>query len=60
MSCDTNSHGFLREIPQCWVTGQAAGVAAAQAVLGGVEPRAVPIGPLQAALVKQGVYLQGR
>ena len=60
MSCDTNSHGFLREIPQCWVTGQAAGVAAAQAVLGGVEPRAVPIGPLQAELVKQGVYLQGR
>ena len=34
MSCDTNSHGFLREIPQCWVTGQAAGVAAAQAVQG--------------------------
>jgi len=58
MSCDTNSHGFLREIPQCWVTGQAAGVAAAQAVQAKVEPRQVPVAPLQAELVKQGVYLQ--
>ncbi len=60
LSCDTNSHGFLREIPQCWVTGQAAGVAAAQAVAAGVQPRQVPIGPLQAALARQGVYLQER
>ena len=60
LSCDTNSHGFLREIPQCWVTGQAAGVAAAQAVQEGVEPRHVPIAPLQAALARQGVYLQAR
>jgi hypothetical protein len=60
MACDTNSHGFLREIPQCWVTGQAAGVAAAQAVAAGVEPRKVAIAPLRAALVRQGVYLQQR
>src|SRR5690606_35863740 len=60
LSCDTNSHGFLREIPQCWVTGQAAGVAAAQAVAASVQPRAVAIRPLQAALAAQGVYLQGR
>ena len=60
MACDTSSHGFLREIPQCWVTGQAAGVAAAQAVQAGVEPRAVSIGPLQAELVRQGAYLQAR
>jgi len=32
VSCDANSHSFLREIPQCWVTGQAAGTAAALAV----------------------------
>ncbi|MBL8382360.1 MAG: FAD-dependent oxidoreductase, partial [Burkholderiales bacterium] len=32
LSCDRNSHGFMREIPQCWITGQAAGVAAALAV----------------------------
>jgi 2-polyprenyl-6-methoxyphenol hydroxylase-like FAD-dependent oxidoreductase len=60
LSCDTNSHGFLREIPQCWVTGQAAGVAAAQAVAAGVQPRKVAIGPLQDALARQGVYLQRR
>ncbi len=60
MSCDTNSHGFLREIPQCWVTGQAAGVAAAHAVQARVEPRAVPIRPLQAELARQGAYLQKR
>ena len=29
LSCDVTTHSFMREIPQCWVTGQAAGVAAA-------------------------------
>src|SRR5262249_53980349 len=28
VSCDASSHTFLREIPQCWLTGQAAGIAA--------------------------------
>jgi hypothetical protein len=36
LSCDKNSHGFMREIPQCWITGQAAGTAAALAVRAGV------------------------
>ena len=58
ISCDANSHGFMREIPQCWLTGQAAGVAAAVAAGAGVEPRAVDIGELRKALVKQGVFLQ--
>ena len=31
VACDASSHTFLREIPQCWLTGQAAGVAAALA-----------------------------
>ena len=35
-------------------------IAAAQAVQAAVAPRAVSIGPLQAALAAQGVYLQGR
>ena len=26
VSCDASSHTFLREIPQCWLTGEAAGV----------------------------------
>ncbi|WP_421991926.1 FAD-dependent oxidoreductase [Roseococcus sp.] len=57
LSCDTNSHSFLREIPQCWLTGQAAGVAAAIAANRGIAPRAVPIGELQAGLRKGGVHL---
>ena len=58
ISCDKNSHGFMREIPQCWITGQAAGAAAALAVQQGVQPRAVDIAALQAALLRQGVYLR--
>ena len=60
ISCDRNSHGFMREIPQCWITGQAAGVAAALAVQEGVQPRHVNIDLLQAALMAQGVYLRPR
>ena len=58
ISCDANSHGFMREIPQCWLTGQAAGAAAALAVSGGVQPRGVDIPALQQALRAQGVFLQ--
>jgi hypothetical protein len=57
LSCDPNSHSFLREIPQCWVTGQAAGTAAAMAVAAGITPRAVPVAALQAALRGQGAHL---
>ncbi|MBT9486973.1 MAG: FAD-dependent oxidoreductase [Rubrivivax sp.] len=57
ISCDKNSHGFMREIPQCWITGQAAGTAAALAVQQGVQPRAVDIPALQQALRAQGVFL---
>jgi len=58
LACDATSHSFLREIPQCWLTGQAAGAAAALAADAGVEPRAVEIGLLRAALRRQGVHLQ--
>jgi hypothetical protein len=58
ISCDPNSHGFMREIPQCWLTGQAAGVAAALAANRGIEPRAVDIAELQAALIRQGAFLR--
>jgi 2-polyprenyl-6-methoxyphenol hydroxylase-like FAD-dependent oxidoreductase len=57
IACDANSHGFMREIPQCWITGQGAGVAAALAASRGVAPRAVDIAELQSALSRQGVYL---
>ena len=58
ISCDKNSHGFMREIPQCWITGQAAGAAAALSVQQGVPPRHVDIEALQSALLDQGVYLR--
>ncbi len=57
VSCDPTSHSFMREIPQCWLTGHAAGVAAALAVAKGVEPRAVPVRDIQRALLAQGAYL---
>ncbi|MEZ5658627.1 MAG: FAD-dependent oxidoreductase [Burkholderiaceae bacterium] len=60
VSCDPNSHGFMREIPQCWVTGQAAGVAAAVAVSQGVLPREVDMARVQRALRAQGVFLRTR
>jgi len=58
IACDPNSHGFLREIPQCWITGQAAGVGAALAASRGVAPRAVDIAELQSALAHQGAFLR--
>ena len=58
VSCDANSHGFLREIPQCWLTGQAAGAAAALAVSSGVQPRKVDIKALQKSLRAQDVFIR--
>jgi hypothetical protein len=58
ISTDAQVHSFMREIPQCWLTGQAAGVAAALCVQAGVAPRKLAIADLQAALVKQGAYLR--
>ena len=58
VSCDATSHSFLREVPQCWMTGQAAGVAAALAADARVKPRDVPVGRLQQALIRQGVLVR--
>ncbi len=60
VACDPNTHGFMREIPQCWITGQAAGVGAAMAANRGVEPRAVNLDELQSTLLGQGAYLRPR
>lgn len=57
LSCDATSHSFMREIPQCWLTGHAAGVAAAIAADRGVEPREVPIADLRDRLAAQGAFL---
>jgi hypothetical protein len=58
ISCDATSHSFLREIPQCWLTGQAAGTAAGLAARQAVAPRALRIGEVQAELLRQGVFLR--
>jgi hypothetical protein len=60
ISCDATSHSFLREVPQCWLTGQAAGTAAALAVAQRVVPRAVAIDRLQEELVRQGALVRVR
>lgn len=57
VACDASSHTFLREIPQCWMTGQAAGVAAALAADTGVAPRQIDVRLIQRELLKQGAYL---
>jgi hypothetical protein len=57
MSCDANSHGFMREIPQCWLTGHAAGVGAAVAANRNVQPRAVDVAEVRKVLREQGAHL---
>jgi hypothetical protein len=57
VACDAGSHTFLREIPQCWLTGQAAGVAAALAAGQRMRPRDLDVGAIQQELLRQGAYL---
>ena len=57
IACDATSHSFLREVPQCWMTGQAAGVAAALSAATGKRPRDVDAGDIQRELLRQGAYL---
>ena len=47
----------LRLIPICWVTGQAAGIAAALSVRDKCHPRSVNVVKLQNALREQGAFL---
>jgi ribulose 1,5-bisphosphate synthetase/thiazole synthase len=47
----------LRLIPVCWVTGQAAGIAAALSIKDGCSPRRVNVRKLQDQLRQQGAYL---
>ncbi len=58
VACDPSTQSFMREIPQCWMTGHAAGVAAALAVSAGVGPRDVDVRELQTELRTQGAFLQ--
>jgi 2-polyprenyl-6-methoxyphenol hydroxylase-like FAD-dependent oxidoreductase len=57
LSADTRSHAALREIPECWATGEAAGVAAVQALHDSVPLRDVRVEAVQAQLVRQGAVV---
>jgi hypothetical protein len=57
ISCDAASHTFLREIPQCWMTGQAAGIAAALAAARSTRLRDLDPRAIQRELLRQGAYL---
>ena len=56
-SVSTNPRGWIRGQVQCYVLGQAGGVAAALAARGGVRARDLDIRQLQQALLAQNVYL---
>ncbi len=58
VSCDPNSHGFMREIPQCWITGQASGAAAVAALNQQVPLSKLKLTEVQKTLRAQGVYLR--
>jgi len=58
ISTDAQTHAFMREIPQCWLTGHAAGVAAALSVQAGVTAREVDVSDLQSALRGQGAFVR--
>jgi FAD-dependent oxidoreductase family protein len=57
ISCDAQSQAFMREIPQCWMTGQAAGVGAAMVARDAIPAADVDIDALRAELRLQGAYL---
>lgn len=58
ISSDPATQAFMREIPQCWMTGQAAGVAAALAVATGATAATVDVGLVQRELLRQGAHLR--
>jgi hypothetical protein len=58
VATDPQTQSFMREIPQCWLTGQAAGVAAALTAATDAAARDIDMGQLQQELRRQGVYLQ--
>ncbi|MFH1008836.1 MAG: FAD-dependent oxidoreductase [Candidatus Latescibacterota bacterium] len=57
VSTDRNMQASLRVMPGCYITGQAAGVAAAMALQVGIDTRAIDLGALQAKLCAMGAFL---
>lgn len=57
VSTDRSMQASIRVMPGCYITGQAAGVAAAMAATQGADTRAISIRELQARLKTMGAYL---
>jgi hypothetical protein len=57
VASDAATQAFMREIPQCWMTGQAAGTAAGLAASTGLPPRALDVRELREELRRQGAFL---
>ena len=56
VSTDRYVHASIRVIPGCWITGQAAGMAAAMAANSGITPREVDPQALRSNLKKLGAF----
>ena len=54
VATDPQTQAFMREIPQCWLTGQAAGVAAALSAGSGTAPRALDVRRAPARAARPG------
>lgn len=57
ISCDRYIQGSIRVMPGCFITGQAAGMAAAIASDKELQTRQVEIKELQGSLIKMGAFL---
>jgi len=57
VSTDRNMQASIRVMPGCYITGQAAGAAAAMAAQAGLDSRGIDVGRLQARLKAMGAYL---
>jgi hypothetical protein len=57
VSAEIRMADLVRLIPNCFVTGHAAGAAAAVAVQDGCRPREVEVAKVQRILTQQGAYL---
>ena len=57
VASDAATQAFMCEIPQCWMTGQAAGTAVGLAARTGLAPRALDVEELRKELRLQGAFL---
>lgn len=60
VASDTTTQAFMREIPQCWMTGHAAGTAAGLAAHNGLSPRALDVEEVRQELRHQGAFLHAQ